>query len=92
MPRTTKKPKPDPAPRPEPQPAAVNGPPGEVLTLAEAAAFLQLGEQDVLRMVWTHGLPARQVRTQWRFPRKAVQDWLDLKTTRDVLLGESSLC
>ena len=36
MPRT-RKPKPAPGQEPEPQPAAVNGPPGEVLTLAEAA-------------------------------------------------------
>src|SRR5258707_1140913 len=57
MPRTTKKPKPDPTPQPEPQPADVNGPPGEVLTLAEAAAYLRLPERDVIAAASSQGLP-----------------------------------
>jgi excisionase family DNA binding protein len=72
----TKKPKPKPAPQPEPQTAAVNGPPGEVLTLAEAAAYLRLPEDDVLRMVREQDLHARQVGSQWRFLKSAIDEWL----------------
>src|SRR5207247_4411962 len=68
MPRT--KPKPDLAPQ------AVNGPVGEVLTLAEAAAYLRLPEEEVLRMVREQNLHARQVGSEWRFLKAAIQDWL----------------
>ena len=74
MPRT--KPKPEPLREPAPQAAAVNGPPGEVLTLAEAAAYLRLPEDDVLRMVREQGLHGRQVGAEWRFLKSAIDDWL----------------
>jgi excisionase family DNA binding protein len=69
MPRTNK-------PKPKPQPTAVNGPAGEVLTLAEAAAYLRLPEDDVLRMVREQGLHGRQVGSEWRFLKSAIDDWL----------------
>jgi excisionase family DNA binding protein len=50
--------------------------PGEVLTLAEAAAYLRLTESDVLRWVHEQGLPGRQVGSEWRFLKAAIQDWL----------------
>src|SRR5437588_10573103 len=78
MPRTTKRPKPEPSPQPEPQPAAVNGPPGEVLTLVEAAAYLRLPEGDVIGAVSTQGLPGRLVSGEWRFLKDAVRQWLSV--------------
>src|SRR5205823_11085181 len=62
--------------KPEPQPAAVNGPWGEVLTLAEAAAYLRLPEGEVLRAVREQGLHARQVVSEWRFLKSAIDQWL----------------
>ena len=73
MPRTKKPPKPATAPAPAGNAAAA---PGEVLTLAEAAAYLRLSEADVLRGVHAQGLPARQLGAEWRFSRSAIQDWL----------------
>src|SRR5438309_7091929 len=78
MPRTTKKPKPDPTPQPQPQPTVVNGPPSEVLTLAEAAAYLRLAEKDVLAAASAQGLPGRMVNGEWRFLKSAVQQWLSV--------------
>jgi excisionase family DNA binding protein len=75
MPRA-KKPKPTPPPQPEPQPAAVNGPIGEVFTLAEAAAYLRLPEKDVTALVSTQGLPGRLIGGEWRFLKSAIQQWL----------------
>jgi excisionase family DNA binding protein len=69
MPRTKKK----------PTSPAENGPPAvaaDVLTLAEAAAYLRVGEADVLRLVREQGLAGRQIGSQWRFLKPALQDWL----------------
>src|SRR5581483_5243850 len=61
---------------PATQEAAVNGSPGEVLTLAEAANYLKLSESDVLRLVKDQGLPARRLANEWRFLKAAIQRWL----------------
>jgi excisionase family DNA binding protein len=53
-----------------------NGPTNEVMTLREAAAYLRLPETDVLRLVQEQSLPARQLGSEWRFLKAAIQDWL----------------
>src|SRR2546423_757888 len=75
MPRT-KTPKSEPAPQAPPQPTTVNGLPDDVLTLAEAAAYLKFSEDEVLRLVDDQGLPARRLANQWRFLKTAIQEWL----------------
>ena len=78
MPRTTKKPKPNPTPQPAPQTGAVNGLPGDVLTLAEAAAYLRLPEKEVIAATSSQGLPGRLVGGEWRFLKTALQQWLSV--------------
>jgi excisionase family DNA binding protein len=56
--------------------AGVNGPPSEVLTLGEAAAYLRLSEDVVLGTIREQELPGRMVGTEWRFLKTALQDWL----------------
>lgn len=71
MPRTKK-----PA-EPTGPPAPVNGPaPDEVLTLAEAAAYLRLPETEVVNLVHSQGLPGRFAGKEWRFLKAAIQAWL----------------
>ncbi len=73
MPRTKKKPtnrSRKPAATPPPAPS------GEVLTLAEAAAYLRFSESDVLRLIHEQKLPARQLGAEFRFLKSALQDWL----------------
>jgi hypothetical protein len=70
-----KKTRPKPVRQPKPQPAAANVPPAEVLTLAEAAAFLQLPEREVIAAATAQGLPGRQVGSEWRFLKTAIQQW-----------------
>lgn len=48
----------------------------EVLTLAEAAAYLRLREEDVVRLVSEQGLPGRRIGEEWRFLKTALQGWL----------------
>jgi excisionase family DNA binding protein len=48
----------------------------EVLTLAEAAAYLRVAEADLLQLVNQREVPARQIGGQWRILKPALQDWL----------------
>jgi excisionase family DNA binding protein len=101
MPRTKAKPKPArqpkaqpaaaPAPQPEPQPAAANGPPAEVLTLAEAAAYLRLPETDVIGAVSSQGLPGRLVGGEWRFLKAAIQQWLSVSQPTPAIRNAAML-
>lgn len=58
------------------RPAPANEPIREVLTLADAAAYLRLPEAEVVRLVREQELPARQAGTEWRFLLSAVRHWL----------------
>jgi len=69
------------APKPLRETTAVNGPTGEVLTLREAAAYLRLGEPDVLRLVREQELPGRQLGSEWRFLKTAIENWLRTGTS-----------
>jgi excisionase family DNA binding protein len=54
-----------------------NGPAtGEVLTLAEAAAYLRLPEADVVSAIHAQGLPGQLVGGEWRLLKDAVRHWL----------------
>jgi excisionase family DNA binding protein len=48
----------------------------EVLTLAEAAAYLRLSEEKLTGLVRDQGLPGRRIGHEWRFLKEALQDWL----------------
>jgi excisionase family DNA binding protein len=86
MPQT--KAKPEPAPEPASPPSTGgNGPTAEVLTLAEAAAYLRLPETDVLRFVEEQDLPARQVDKEWRVLKGAIQTWLSTPVARSAKQG-----
>ena len=74
MPRT--KPKTNVIPQSELPLNEVNGALGEVLTLAETAAYLRLTEADVIDLVHEQDLPGRFAGRQWRFLKSAVRDWL----------------
>ena len=72
MPRMKKRPA-----KAETNATAVSAPPGgDVLTLAEAAAYLRLPEQDVIDAALSQGLPGRLVGGEWRFLKPALQQWL----------------
>lgn len=89
MPRTRKSPSPINKTLPV---TAVNGLPSEVLTLAEAAAYLRLAEPDVLCLIFEQGLPARQAGAEWRFLKTAIEQWLSTgllrqRSSKDALLA-----
>jgi excisionase family DNA binding protein len=78
MPRTnTKKPRPKPGAKPVALPSLpVANANDEVLTLAEAAAYLRVKEDDLKGMVWSEDFPGRKIGEEWRFLKSSLQDWL----------------
>ncbi len=54
----------------------VHRPSSDVLTLAEAAAYLRLPEAEVVRSAQSQGLPGRCIGGEWRFLRSAIESWL----------------
>ena len=48
----------------------------DVLTLAEAAAYLRVSETEIVELMRRQGLPGRKIGTQWRFLKAAIQDWM----------------
>ena len=64
-----------------------NGPPppsSEILTLAEAAAFLRVPEEGLKADADAGRIPARLVAGQWRFNKTALLAWLSLPETESV--------
>ena len=72
MPRTRKKPQ----KVVESVPPPANGAVGDVLTLAEAAAYLRVPVSEMAALIEGQGLPARRVGEDWRVLKAAIQDWL----------------
>ncbi len=48
----------------------------EVLTLAGAAALLEVDEAAVAQLAEAGELPGRRIGKEWRFARQAILDWL----------------
>ena len=48
----------------------------EILTLEQAAGFLQVSTRTIQRMVKDGRLPGRQVGSQWRFDREQLRAWV----------------
>ena len=61
----------------------------EVLTLDEAAAFLRVSREAIMRLVVQQALPGRQIEGQWRFLRAALADWLREKSGKAILLSQA---
>ena len=62
----------------------------DVLTLAEAAAYLRLTEGDVTVLVHSQGLPGRMAGREWRFLKSAIQAWLSIpppRSSKEALLA-----
>jgi excisionase family DNA binding protein len=61
----------------------------DVLTLEEAAAFLRVPEESVLRLAANEELPGRTIDGQWRFLRAGLADWLCRKSGKAILLTQA---
>jgi excisionase family DNA binding protein len=48
----------------------------EIMTLSEAAAYMRVGEEDVLEVIKAGELKAKQIGTSYRISKKAIDDFL----------------
>jgi excisionase family DNA binding protein len=51
--------------------------PPAVMTVEEAAAYLDLGVRTIYNLAGEGALPALKVAGSWRFPRAALDRWLE---------------
>jgi len=48
----------------------------EIMTMEQAAEFLQVSTRTIHRMVSQGKMPGRQVGSQWRFEREQLHQWI----------------
>ncbi len=60
----------------------------DLLTAHQLAEYLQLSKRTIYRLVDRNQIPAVRVGGQWRFPKSAVDYWLDLRLSK---LGPADL-
>jgi len=61
----------------------------DVLTLEEVAEFLRLPEDTVRHYAVRRAIPGREIGDQWRFSRRALEDWLRGPTGKEALLSQA---
>ena len=74
-------------PEPKPSVTGVHVPAPEVLTLAEAAAFLRVAEDAVRAELESGRLGGRELAGEWRVGRAAILHWLEAPAPRPPLTG-----
>jgi excisionase family DNA binding protein len=60
----------------------------EVMTSREVAEFLRVSEATVQQYAVRAWLPGRQLGTEWRFSRAAIEEWLRGPSGKEILLGQ----
>jgi excisionase family DNA binding protein len=60
-----------------------------VMTLEEAATYLRLPVETVMRQAMQGQLPGRRIEDTWRFLKAAIDDWLRTQDSRQLLLQQA---
>jgi len=48
----------------------------DILTVHEAADFLQLSRRSIYRLLKERKIPARKIMHKWRFEREQLREWV----------------
>jgi excisionase family DNA binding protein len=48
----------------------------DILTIQEAAEYLQMGKRPVYKLAKSGQLPAKMVLNKWRFERETLKNWI----------------
>ena len=73
---------------PSEKPAA--GPPPDVMTIAELAAYLRCNKSTIYRLIKREKLPAFRIGSDWRFKRELIEKWMEEQRSK-VSLPEARL-
>ena len=60
----------------------------DVLTVGEVAAFMRVSRETIYRLAARGELPGRKIGRIWRFPKKAIQKYIE----GDSPAGNASAC
>jgi excisionase family DNA binding protein len=61
----------------------------EVFTLEEAANYLKLSSETIVRIAQQGRIPGRRIEDTWRFLKSAIDDWLRAQDSRTMLLEQA---
>ena len=61
----------------------------DVLTMEEVAEFLRLPEETVRRYAARLAILGREIGGEWRFSRRALEDWLRGPSAKQALLSQA---
>ncbi|MBL7176765.1 MAG: helix-turn-helix domain-containing protein [Desulfobacteraceae bacterium] len=53
----------------------------EILTIEEAAAYLQIGKRSLYKLAKKGSIPRRKVLNKWRFEKESLRKWVSEHTT-----------
>lgn len=63
----------------------------QILTIAEAADYLQLGVRTLYSLAKEHKIPGRKVKNKYRFERESLRRWIageeHMPTSEQILEG-----
>ncbi|MBE9009724.1 helix-turn-helix domain-containing protein [Pseudanabaenaceae cyanobacterium LEGE 13415] len=62
-----------------------------VLTLEETATYLRLSPEVVAQEAIAGHIPGQQINNTWRFLKSAIDDWLQNRDQRAVLLRQAGV-
>jgi excisionase family DNA binding protein len=48
----------------------------EILTIEEAAAYLQIGKRSIYKLAKEGKIPGKKVLNKWRFEKKSLRAWV----------------
>jgi len=51
-------------------------PPGDIMTIEDLAAYLQISKSTLYKLVQEGKLPGQKVGKRWRFHKEAIDQWL----------------
>jgi excisionase family DNA binding protein len=48
----------------------------EILTIEEAAAYLQIGKRSLYKLVKEGRIPGKKILNKWRFEKESLKEWI----------------
>jgi excisionase family DNA binding protein len=62
-----------------------------ILTLEEAAEYLRLSQTVIAQQASAGNIPGQYIDNNWRFSKSAIDDWLQARNPRSVLLRQAGI-